>query len=655
MIAECKPANAVRSLPSPPTIFGSPSVEMTDRALSTATPPPGSSPTVLRIRGPGDLKHLTDYVAAEYMEAYLLLEKQWEREPCLNTRDCEHVKKVRSQRRPLGAHRYLLLSLFLVVVFLRGCTYWGWNGVQDMLYKSGAFLWLCEPTSLDIVYQEVGDQLYMDCPPRKNAINDLYTAAFAANFIFSAAGGIILDKIGPKMTVLGAILVDAVGWALLAVASASVMSYVPALILIGMAADPGYFSLLCVANLFPKQESTVMGVMGSVRSLSFALPVIMAEVFKASSFSGASLWKVLLFYILVGLGICLFICVLFVPSKAFMGAEDFRREERKEQVTSLRKRILTSVPASFFKPWMDDTTLNNAPSTSATNANSNNNSSSTDRQYKLLLTKEEFEIVGATFVAVEKEEAKLQPEGTLRTCLLDARFLLLMPVFVVNLLRVEFYTKSNKEQLALPDGRNLYAFFSIMNILSFIPGPLMGYLSDRFGVCAVLACLNVAGMCMYALLMPLSLASRALSVVFFWLYASFVLSSIYCYIKTHFPNRVFGSLAGICSLVGGCFALTSIGWYRLSTEVLLSLKPKNFWPVDGVMIAGGGLVCCFVSALLFLDRKHKARKAQEILQKAQVTCSSNALALTSQTKEEEDAEGDGPWGTVEQLTEDDNV
>lgn len=606
----------------------SPSLEMTD----IVGPGPAQ---VLRIRGPDDMKHVISYLKVNHAREFRQLEQKWDREPPLNSDDCEYLKRVESQRTPFNAPRSVLLGLILLVVFIRGCTYWGWNGLQDMLYKSGAFLWRCDPYEPDISYQRVGQRLYLDCPARKNAINDLYTAAFASNFIFSAAGGIILDWVGPKLTLLGAILVDGAGWGMLAGASERVASYVPALVFIGMAADPGYLSLLCVANLFPKNESTVMGVMGSVRSLSFAVPVIMGQIFQSPSMDDGSLWKVLVFYIVVCLGICMAICLLFVPLKPFKGAEDFRRVDRLEQVKAMRRQLLMSLPPSFFQPWTRSTT---------------NRRHLADR-YKLVLTKDEFKTVTQTLIKVEKHEAMLEQEATFVTALLDPRFLLLLPIFVVNLLRVEFYTKSNKEQMAMPDGRNLYTLFSIMNILSFIPGPFMGYLSDRLGVLAVLCFLNFAGIGMYALLMPISLPSKGVSVFFFWLYASFVLSSIYCYIKTHFPNKLFGSLAGICSLVGGCFALTSIGWYKLSTETLRSLKPHNFWPVNGVMIAGGVLVMFFLGALFFLDRQSKERRAREKESKETDVAATEMATIMRQASEQIYPEVRG-GGTIELLNED---
>ncbi|KAL8433582.1 hypothetical protein ACSSS7_003781 [Eimeria intestinalis] len=558
----------------------------------------------VQIRGPKDLKHTLNFLKNLYTGEFRTVEKVWEAEPELNGTECEYLKLVRSQATPFGVNRTIILGLFLVVVFLRGCTYWGWNGVQDMLYKSGAFEWSCDPYSPETSYLRIGDVDYIDCPVRKSNINDLYTTAFASNFIFSAVGGIILDRVGPKLTLLGAILVDGAGWVLLSAASKHFVAYVPALVFIGMASDPGYLSLICVANLFPRREQTVMGVMGSVRSLSFAVPVIMAAVYKQASFDSGDLWKVVVFYILLGLGLSLLVCLLFVPRKPFLGAEDFRRKTRDDELVGLRRKVLVNLPSEFFLPWKNEV----------------NPKHMGPIRFNLVLKEDEFEQVDRVMKQVEKHEAQVEREADLKSALLNPLFLLLLPVFVVNLLRVEFYTKSNKEQMLLPDGSNLYTLFSIMNILSFMPGPIMGYLSDRFGTLFVLTLLNIAGMVMYALVMPNSLVSKAASVISFWIYASFVLSSIYCYIKVHFPNKLFGTLAGACSLVGGVFALTSVGWYKLATETLLYLKPRNFWPVDGGMIGGGLVVGFFLLALrIFEQRKMRSiAAANEKKNKAQV-------------------------------------
>lgn len=563
-----------------------------------------------------DMDNLKDEAKKVYKKHYSEEQKKWKSEPSLNSPKCEFRSRVRTQYTPFGANRWLLLILALVAVLIRGCTYWGWNGLQDMLYKSGAFSWQCDAALSPTL--RIGSGVYSDCPERKESINNLYTMAFACNFIFSAFGGYVLDRIGPRATLAGAIVMDIAGWTLLAIASETVQTYIPALMLIGMAADPGFLALLCTANLFPNREGTVMGVMGAVRSLSFAVPVVMAAIYERDNFGEQDLWKVVVVYVGVLLTLCLVICAFFVPAKPFKGAEDFRREHRENRLQHLKEKTLSLLPDSFYRSCHHP-------------LEPEQEEQQEQQRYNLVLTKEQHEEVFTAMSETESQGAQPAEELSLRGALKDPRFLLLLPVFVVNLLRVEFYTKSNKEQLSFPDGENLFTFFSMMNILTFLPGLAMGYITDLVGIVPVLSGLNIAGIGMYAFVMPLNKACKTASVVFFWLYASFVLSSIYCYIKLRFPNKLFGTLAGLCSLVGGCFALTSLGWYKLSTETLLSLAPKNFWPVDGGMIAAGLVAAGILYVLSALDKRSKQQaKVKKETKRHRIGKAANGVSIAAE-------------------------
>ena len=312
-------------------------------------------PVVIRIRNEGDMDHLKGYLVESYGRRYRQAEREWAETTSAESERTETL--VKKQKTPFKISRWLLLLLFLIVTFIRGSTYWGWTGFQDLLYKSGAYAWTCEgegAAAENISYQKIGEGIYVDCPARKNAINNLYTIAFAANFIFSAFGGFILDRVGPKITLLGATLLDAAGWCLLSVSSQAFPAYIASFLLIGMATDPGYLALLYVSNLFPRKQSTVMGVMGSCRSLSFSIPVILAAVYKGAAYKETDLWKFLAFYIVVGLGTCLLIGLLFVPLRPFKAAADLQKEEKERKAAELRETSLKSIPASFFEPWAAD-------------------------------------------------------------------------------------------------------------------------------------------------------------------------------------------------------------------------------------------------------------------------------------------------------------
>jgi len=199
-----------------------------------------------------------------------------------------------------------------------------------------------------------------------------------------------------------------------------------------------------------------------------------------------------------------------------------------------------------------------------------------------------------------------QPKSFLKT-LKKPEFTLIVLVFCMFLIRSEFFTKSNKDQLKTTSNQNLYSMFSILNILSFIPGPFFGKLTDKIGILWIVLILNSFGLAMYAFIMFDTVVTKGIGLICFFMYTSFCLSNLYCYINVVFAPQHFGKLTGIASMIGGLWSLSSIGWYNLSTGTLISWKPNNFLLVDGLMICFGVISMILWIIMFRLNKKQKAK------------------------------------------------
>lgn len=449
---------------------------------------------------------------------------------------------LKAKKLNIPLNKYALLALYLLVVLLRGCTYWGWNGIQEMLYKSEAYLWECNDPEA-ITQLRIGSQTYADCPRRKQLLGGIFTTALGSNLLSSFFAGVALDALGPKITLLIGILMDIIGWTLLGFSGQNFQAYYAAAFCIGVSADPGYLPLISINKLFPKNSSFVISIMGSLRSVSFAIPVIMSAIFQSSSFGKDDLWRMCIGYVGVGQGISLMVCLLFVPMVSFSKAE---------------------------------------PEVEADEA-------------------------GSKDLALSASSSSLRDSRSFWRLIMDPKFLLLLPIFCAALVRSDYYAKSNKEQLVeISSGRDLQQMFGIFNILSFLPGPMFGRMVDAYGIIVVLLILNTSGVCMFIFLMFGSLACKGISIVFFFIYTSFVLSNVYCFISIHFPEHAFGKLTGLTSATGGVFVLLSILWYK---EVLEYEYPNNFIVVDGMMVGVGLLVYALIFALWRISA-NEARRAK---------------------------------------------
>ncbi|KFG43507.1 transporter, major facilitator family protein [Toxoplasma gondii FOU] len=490
---------------------------------------------------------------------------------------------------PCGLNRYVLAFLFCIVVLMKGCTYWGWNGMQDMLYKSGAYSWECSVDSAGAGVIVIGDIEYPDCPGRKNMINNLYTATFSAHFISSAISGVLLDAAGPKICMLSAIAVEAAGWLLIGFSSESFQGYYAGGVFLGVAADPGYLPLLSMANLFPGNQSFIMAVLGSLRSISFAVPVVMSAIYQGDGFGENDFWKIVVFYVAVCLGLATCISLFTVPMHVFKPQSELVQEaasDEKQDDDSPKRR--TSYTGPMLPAGADVAS-----------------------ELKEMCHDLSEEVPGRPHEA--ESAGSKTPEtaaGSFVSTLKSKEFLLIVPCFVIALLRAEFYTKSNKEQLQVSTTSNVYQMFSVLNIMSFLPGPVFGKMADKFGILPVITILNGCGILLYIFVMPNVIACKAISTVIYFIYCSFVLSNLYCYVAINFPSEYFGKLTGLASLIGGVFSLTSIGWYKLSSETLIDLEPYNFLPADGVMVFLG-IVNCFIILAMFREAKKKREAAND--------------------------------------------
>ncbi|KAL8425644.1 hypothetical protein Efla_002390 [Eimeria flavescens] len=421
---------------------------------------------------------------------------------------------------------------------------------REMMYKSGAYLWECDDPDLQTELR-IGSERYVDCPRRKQLLGGIFTTALGSNMLSSFLAGAALDALGPKITLLIGIIMDVVGWTLLGFSGENFRAYYAAAFCIGVSADPGYLPLLSVSKLFPKNSSFVISVMGSLRSVSFSVPVIMSVIFQSSSYKPSDLWKMCIGYVGFGQGIALLVCLLFVPMSSFTfpaAEEDMESQKEGEE-----------------KEGKSGAALDSASSVPSRQG---------DRRSFLQL-------------------------------IVDPKFLLLVPIFCCALVRSDYYAKSNKEQLVeVSSGRDLHQMFAIFNILSFIPGPVFGRIADVYGIVVVLFILNTMGVGMFIFLMFDSLACKGLSIIFFFVYTSFVLSNVYCFISIHFPEHAFGKLTGLTSAVGGVFVLLSILWYN---KVLEYEYPNNFIVVDGIMVGVGCLVYVLIFVLWRITKKEEKR------------------------------------------------
>lgn len=221
------------------------------------------------------------------------------------------------QKTPFNINRYLLLLIYIIYTFLSACPYFGWTPLSRLLFKSGAYEWLCtNPNS------NTGDSEFKCIDQNKN-VSQLFTIAMASHFTMSAVAGFLIDRVGPKFTSLIGQTLNFIGWLLLGFCGQNFRGYIPAFMFIGAGSDVGFLPTLLLANVFPGSSAVCITILGSAVSASFAIPLIMFTIW--DKYSSITFFDLCFGYIFIGPLLCAGIALLLIPYKSFVGEDSVQQ------------------------------------------------------------------------------------------------------------------------------------------------------------------------------------------------------------------------------------------------------------------------------------------------------------------------------------------
>ncbi|PHJ24599.1 transmembrane protein [Cystoisospora suis] len=232
--------------------------------------------------------------------------------------------------------RYHYLFFISLYAFFIGPSYLNWAPLRQVLFRSGAYFWMCDPSetnpeSLVYVHPE-----QMTCKEQRLHVGHLFTLCAASDFGFSFFGGLAMDSTGPKVASLLGSSLMLTGWLLISVSSQSTPLYIPGFILYGLGIDMAFYGTLSVATLFPGHENTVMSIIVAMRALSYMTPVILDSLSSIAS----SYLPIMLGYALLALLPAVFIALIYAPWRPFpkrthhQEVEDEKDREQGEKRSS---------------------------------------------------------------------------------------------------------------------------------------------------------------------------------------------------------------------------------------------------------------------------------------------------------------------------------
>lgn len=464
------------------------------------------------------------------------------------------------QPTPLNLNRYVLLFLYIVQTFMTGCVYFGWAPLSAMLLKAEVFSFKCEKNAEgEFVDDQRKDDHNYICNDQDAAVQSLFVISLAVHCTMSALAGTMMDILGPKITSMIGQCFHIIGWSLISTLTATSHAAVYlGFIFIGLGADTAFLPTLLVTRLFPGAAATVITVIGSASSASFAIPLILHEYFTNNGISGC--W----WYVGFGPGLFLLIDFLVMPLRPF---KVFEADLKQNQQQSGQKAEIPEPEAPHLT--QQDTRefgLEERPSGGAKNTEDFGTAveATTDRTFLKTLFCEQYLLVVVYFVAV----------GWITS----------------------FYQEAHDRILV----SKAQAFLGSALPFSFIPCIVLGKLSEYIGILPVMAIVNTSGMLSYAFSLKQSVTTGVISVLWFMVYMSLFVSQVFVYVEETFPARFFGRLIGIVQLVGGLLSLLCNPLFH----VTVGLGPKGLYLVQLPMI-GLLLVMYVVLFRMWMIRKKK--------------------------------------------------
>ncbi|EAN31286.1 Major Facilitator Superfamily protein [Theileria parva strain Muguga] len=445
--------------------------------------------------------------------------------------EVEDVKKFRGPY----VNPYIRLAAYILITFLTGCVYWGWNGIQELLYKAGSFADVCAGES-DISYIVLGNGQFIDCGLRKSEINNLYTVAFTSHFVFSVVGGVLLDIIGPKIVFLGSQTINLVSWLLIFTLPKNKFALIAGFFLIGLTAESSYVPLLTVSRYFPRNNNFIMTLLGSVRSLSFFVPMILAEIFKTDFFKPESLYKIGLIYVFCG-------NVVAIMLGGYLLQFKFEHDSMTQKSMELEVREDSEVMSYTSQDLIN------------------------------MLNPENNKKISCFGRLSDSVKAGFKHPQLLE-------FVLFLISSTLFLTAYGFINKAQREIFVTSDGKSALEVFKYFNILTFIPAPFMGMIIDKIGPAYAIFILQFFGFFFYVLIKIDAYVTKILACFCYIIAGSISISSIYCYLNKRFSPKKFGTLMGIVFVFIGAISLTNIPLYDLAVITLKDKAPFNFNPVE---------------------------------------------------------------------------
>lgn len=208
-------------------------------------------------------------------------------------------------------NRWFRLTSATLAIFLTSSVYYGWQPFSLLLFRSGAYEWLCTPETT------ITGESYL-CEAQFAAVGGLYTLGSSLGFCGTLVAGIIYDNLGPRVCGWVGEILFVLGYGLIGVSSPSLRLYVPGFIFAGLSGAFVCFPVFVLGEVWPRQAKLIMAHSMAVQLLtSFVAPVMVS----LQDATGLSFAAIMTGYVALSIPSALLYCLSLPSSRAEIRAE----------------------------------------------------------------------------------------------------------------------------------------------------------------------------------------------------------------------------------------------------------------------------------------------------------------------------------------------
>ncbi|SIO73284.1 transporter, putative [Babesia microti strain RI] len=458
------------------------------------------------------------------------------------------LKKLKALIPDRKYNRHFLLICYCFIILNCGAIFYGWKGFIGLLYKAGSFEDSCSDSNGKTVIK-INDNAYLDCNERQFQISVLSSLAVTAHIMCSPISGLIMDFFGNKICYIVGQLFYILTWILFACFPKNEYVIKASFFIMGFFSEAQAMPLISIGKLYPENEFLVISIIGTVRSLSFVIPIILDRIFSLSYFESSDLYIICIIYIFVSVVPSLIIGIITVP----WSIKTVQEIEDAENITE-------ETPKLTFK----------------------------EKYHKML----------QFLYMVIKHPALIE-------CILACGC-----VFT-QMARVDILNKAQMKLFTTTDGSSASDAVAYLTILAFIPCPMFGFISDKYGPPTAFLILQFFSSISIIFLVFDNIITKYISALGYFFSASFFISSVYSFINWRFDKELFGRISGVVFVVVGSLLMTNIIWMKMATSDVFNLGARSYDAISYICISHCiiGMACAIV--LYYITKKSKPLEITE--------------------------------------------